>query len=282
MTGQEAIWHVIIDDKEQGPLTKAQVLEYLRGGALAGSDLIWRPGFPDWKSVSDIGDLSQPPERTLIPASVQSRTPVQPAPEHFQRPDRIDASSAGEKWSLWKSANIGLLVSAVLLLLQIGSGRGFQLANHAHTASAATIGGLIGQILGAPLIFVLIAFVQNLLNRRQPKSSASAVWGVLTFVVLLVFIPGALLVYAEVFFSSTEIISGEARKTFLADGRGACVRKQRSLGQSVTEAQIEKYCTCISEQLADRTTYQQLGTEPDASALADLKQKVEAAGYACR
>jgi hypothetical protein len=44
MAGQEAIWHVIIGGKEQGPLTKAHVLEYLRHGMLAGSDLIWRPG----------------------------------------------------------------------------------------------------------------------------------------------------------------------------------------------------------------------------------------------
>jgi hypothetical protein len=34
--------------------------------------------------------------------------------------------------------------------------------------------------------------------------------------------------------------------------------------------------------MADGTTYQQLGTEPDASALAALRQKAEAAGYACR
>jgi hypothetical protein len=90
------------------------------------------------------------------------------------------------------------------------------------------------------------------------------------------------MVYGEVFFSSTEIISGETRKSFVADAHLACVQKQRSLEQNVTEAQIDKYCTCTTEQVADRTTYKQLGTEPDASALANLKQKVEAAGYACR
>jgi hypothetical protein len=40
--------------------------------------------------------------------------------------------------------------------------------------------------------------------------------------------------------------------------------------------------TCTGEKIADNTTYKQLGAELDASALADLKQKVEAAGYACR
>src|SRR5262249_8807482 len=144
MAGQEAIWHVMIGGKEQGPLTKAQVLEYLRHGMLAGSDRIWRPGFPDWKSVSEIDEFWQPPKRTT-----DQPTLVQSVPEHVPEPDKIDAPSVGEKWSLWKSANIGLLVSAFVLLLQVGTGQGFELANYAHTASAATVSGLIGQILAA-------------------------------------------------------------------------------------------------------------------------------------
>jgi hypothetical protein len=162
----------------------------------------------------------------------------------------------------------------------IRGSQGFELANYAHTASAETVTNLIGRILAAPLIFVLIAVVRNLLNRRQPKSSTSAARGALIFVALLVCILGALMVYGEVLFSSTETISGEARKTFIAGVYRTC--KQRSAGQNVTEAQIDKYCTCVSEKIADSTTYKQLGTAPDASALADLKQKAEAAGYACR
>jgi hypothetical protein len=74
MAGQEAIWHVMIGGKEQGPLTKAQVLEYLTHGMLAGSDLIWRPGFPDWKPVSELGEFWLPPKRTTVQLTpVQSR-----------------------------------------------------------------------------------------------------------------------------------------------------------------------------------------------------------------
>jgi hypothetical protein len=241
MAGQEAIWHVIIDGKEQGPLTKDQVLEYLRHGMLAGSDLIWRPGFPDWKSVSEIGDFWQPPKQTSTRASVQSPTLVQSAPERVPEPGRIDAPPAGKKWSLWKSANVGLLFGALVLLIQIGDGRGFELANYAHTASAETLTNLIARILSVPLIFVLITVVRNLLNRRQPKSSASAARGALIFVALFVCILGALMVYGEIVFSSTETISGEVRKTLVANWSRECVQKQRSLGQNVTEAQIDKY-----------------------------------------
>jgi hypothetical protein len=198
------------------------------------------------------------------------------------QPRRSDELLVGKKWSLWKSASIGLLVSAFTLIIQVASGRGFELANYAHTGSPATIGGLTGQTLAAPLIFVLVASVRNLFNRRQSRSSASTVKWELTFAALLVGIFAALFVYGEIFFSSTEAISGEVRKTFVADVQRSCVQKQRSISQAVTEAQVRSNCTCVSEKMADGTTYKQLGTEPDASALADLRQKTEAVGYACR
>src|SRR5262249_30385132 len=151
MAGQEAIWHVMIGGKEQGPLMKAQVLEYLRQGTLAGSDLIWRPGFPDWKPVSEIGDFWQPPKRTTVQPTL-----VQSAPEHIPEPDRIDASSTRENLSVWNAALVGLLFSAFLLLIEISPGGGFKLANSAHTASAETLSYLISQILAVPLIFALL------------------------------------------------------------------------------------------------------------------------------
>lgn len=277
MAGQEAIWHVLIDDRQRGPLTKVEVLEHLNDGLLSASNFVWRPGFSDWKLVSEISEFWQSP-----PPIPQSRTSVQSGPEQAHEHDGIDVPSARRKWSLWKSANIGLLVSVLTLLLQIGNGRGFELANYAHSASTETISGLVGQVLGAPLIFVLIAVARNLLNRQQPKSSVNALWGALTFTALFAAIVGGLVVYGEIFFSSTEAISGEARKFAVAAMHGGCVRKQQSLGQNVTEAQIDTYCTCASEKLAEGTTYEQLGRRLDVSATADLKQKAEAVGYACR
>jgi hypothetical protein len=282
MAGQEAIWHVIIGDKERGPLTRDEVLEYVREGMLAGSDFIWRPGLPDWKAVSEIGDFWQPPSRKPAGASTRSLAPVQPASEHVHERDGTDLPSVGRQWSVWKSANIGLLISALIILLQIGAGQGFELANDAHTASAATFSRLAGHILSVPLFFVVIAVVRNLLKSRQPKSRASAVHGALGFVALLVLILGALVVYGQMFFSRTTAISGETRMALIAGAARSCVQKQRSNSQNLTASQIDKYCSCISEKMADGTTYRQLGTEPDASALAALRQKAEAAGSACR
>jgi hypothetical protein len=274
---EDAIWHVVVDGAQQGPLTKAEIFKLLRGGTLVGSDLVWCPGFPEWKSVGEINEFwrPQPPMTTGVKVLGQSQT-------LFDQPRRTDEPLVGKKWSLWKSANIGLLVGALTLIVQVANGRGFELANYAHTGSAATISFLTCRTLAAPLIFVLVASVRNLTNRRRSRSSASAVKWALTFAALLVGIFATLFVYGEVFFSSTEAISGEDRKAFIAEVQLTCVQKQRTTSPAVTEARIHSYCTCVSEKMADGTTYKQLGTEPDASALADLRQQAEAVGYACR
>jgi GYF domain 2 len=279
----EAIWHVIIGEKQEqkGPLTGAQILAYLESGVLAGGDLIWRSGLTDWKQVSEIDEFRLPEEQGSLREQARTQAPVLSASERRYQAEG-DEPKDGAKWSLWKSANIGLLFSALTLLAQIVGGHGFELANDAHTASAETISLLVSQIIALPLIFVLIAFARNLLSRRQPKSKASALRGAMTFVGLFLCLIGGLAVYGEVVFSSTEIISGEARSTFVADASTPCIQKQRSLGQNLTEEQIEKYCGCVSEKIADSTTYKQLGSEANATALADLRQKLEAAGNACR
>ncbi|RXG83985.1 hypothetical protein [Bradyrhizobium zhanjiangense] len=209
------------------------------------------------------------------------KAPAQPTPltDPLRTPDK---AIVGQKWSLWKSASIGLLVGAFTLVIQVANGRGFELANYAHARSAGTISYLVGQTLAAPLIFVLIALVRNLFNRRQSKSSASAVAWAATFAALLVGVWLALFVYGEIFFASDDVISGEIRKTFVAGVQSSCVRKQRSISQTATEAQVQGYCTCVSGKAADGTTYRQLRTEPDARALAELRQKMEAVGNSCR
>jgi uncharacterized integral membrane protein len=228
--------------------------------------------FARWKSASGVEQL--PPERMSTAVAVQ--IPPQAHVEEGREPET--ASAAGGKSSLWRSASIGLLFSAFIIILQVGNGQGFELASSAHTASLATIIALFIRVLTAPLIFVLVAVARNLVNRRQKKSSASALLGALTFAMLFALILGGLVVYGAVFFSSEEAISGESRKAFVADNFHLCVQKQRSLFQDVTEAEINQYCSCVGKKMADGTTYRQL--ELHASAPANLK-RAEAAGLAC-
>jgi hypothetical protein len=291
VAGLEPIWHVIIGGEQRGPLTEDQVLAFLGDGTLAAGDFVWCPDFPDWKRAREIGD-----NRPLGPGPVPAQAVVEPGSavqddwdiavqddaEPIDEPLETDAPAAGAAWSLWASANIGLLVSALMLMLQIGRGQGFELASYAYTASAATTSGLIGQILGVPLILVLIAVARNLLNRQRPKSRVNAERHALAFAVLLLCILGGLKLYGETVFASTDIISGEARKLFIVDAYRGCLQKQHAGNRNVSDPQVDKYCICMSQKMAAGTTYRQLGSEPDANALADLRQKVEAVSDACR
>jgi len=192
------------------------------------------------------------------------------------------ARTNGEKWSLWKSANVGLVLSAVTLFLEIANGHGYEIASYAASPNGDTISYFIGRILSVPLLFVLVALVRNLFNRQQPTSSRSAVRGALTFAVLFVGIFAGLFAYGHFYFARSEAISGESRTTFISATQRSCVQKQTSISQVVTEQQIESYCSCVAEKMADITTYKQLGAELDENAMRELRQKAEAISSTCR
>jgi uncharacterized integral membrane protein len=222
---EDAIWHVIIDGKQRGPLSRSQVLEYLQDGQLVGSDLIWRPGFTDWKPVSELAEFWQPPKRGSL------RPPSLPAPTEQSARDDDPIVSTNKKWSIRRAANAGLLVSVLPLALQIANGRGVELASYAQTASAETVLFLAGQILVGPLLFVIIAFVRNTFKWRLPKSDARAIEGAIVFSLLLFGIGLSLALYGQWFFSSTERISGGTRDYVMNKMQPVCVQRQMSLKQ---------------------------------------------------
>jgi hypothetical protein len=84
---QDAIWHVIIDDEQRGPLSRDQILEYLHDGQLVGSDLIWRPGFSDWKSLNEVTGFWQPPP--LRPRSLVTPHRENPLPAATETTEEV-------------------------------------------------------------------------------------------------------------------------------------------------------------------------------------------------
>lgn len=199
--------------------------------------------------------------------------------------DQINDIATDRKWSIWKAANAGLLVSLLPLALQIANGRGVELASYAQTASAETVLFLAGQILAAPLLFVIIALGRNTFQWRLPKSDARAIEGAIVFSLLLLGIGLSLALYGQWFFSSNERISGGTRDWAMNKMQSSCVQRQMSLkqGANPSDDQISKYCRCVSIQIADNTTYKRLASDSTAPDVREyLKQQAEAAGQACR
>jgi hypothetical protein len=273
MTGEKAFWFAVMNGKQRGPLTKAQILEYLLKGRLAGNDLMWRPGFNDWKAVNDIADFWEPP----------SQIPGRAAAHSLISEQLSNTTDVIEKWSLWKSANFGVLLSAGLLALG-AAGRGFEMADYVQTAKAQTIVSLFGVIMAAPLVFVLVALTRNISKGPQRVSSANARVSALTFVLLLCAIAGGLKLYAYYVFSSTDRISGDARSKFVERIQKSCFQNQRSLAgnEKIADVQIAKFCDCVGEKLGDNTSYRETRIEMlDPTAIHNLKQRAVVTGKAC-
>jgi uncharacterized integral membrane protein len=206
--------------------------------------------------------------------------------EQLERGDnQINAVATNKKWSIWRAANAGLLVSMLPLALQIANGRGFELASLAQTASVATIVQLTSQVLAAPLLFVIVGLVRNAFQWRLPKSDRRAIEGAIVFSLLLLGIGLSLALYGQWFFASNELISGATRDYALSTMQPTCVRRQISLrqGAAPSDEQIAKYCRCVGIQMADSMTYKRLASDSTApDVLEYLKQQAEAAGTACR
>jgi predicted Zn finger-like uncharacterized protein len=54
----EAVWHVVVDQEQVGPLTVAEVGQRFNSGQIDGETYIWREGFADWQPLSAVEDFA--------------------------------------------------------------------------------------------------------------------------------------------------------------------------------------------------------------------------------
>ena len=91
----------------------------------------------------------------------------------------------------------------------------------------------------------------------------------------------SLALYGKWFFGNNELISGGTREYIISKTQPVCAERQMSLkqGANPSDDQISKYCTYVSIQIADNTTYKRLATTaPDVREY--LKQQAVATGQA--
>jgi predicted Zn finger-like uncharacterized protein len=69
----QAMWHVVVDGEQVGPLTEAEVKDRLRQGKINSDTLAWKEGFADWMQLSTV------PELTAILARITRHPVAKPA-----------------------------------------------------------------------------------------------------------------------------------------------------------------------------------------------------------
>ena len=88
MTGQtnEIQWYIARDGKQHGPLTDVEMRTFVSHNYLRLSDLIWRPGMPEWQSAPTVFPtafeaLGEEPKQALVRSQTSSAGSAgQPAP----------------------------------------------------------------------------------------------------------------------------------------------------------------------------------------------------------
>jgi predicted Zn finger-like uncharacterized protein len=75
----QAVWHVVIDGEQVGPINETEVKDRLRQGKINSDTLVWKEGFADWMQLSTV------PELAAILARITQHPAAKPAanePEH--------------------------------------------------------------------------------------------------------------------------------------------------------------------------------------------------------
>lgn len=127
MTGQQADiqWYIAREGKQHGPLSDVEMRTFVAQGHLKPTDLIWRPGFADWRPAPAVFPFQQPePAAAPLRPTTQgtqgrraepARGPA-PAPEPSFEPNRIRvARGSHDKGASGGRRALGIAVFLALL-----------------------------------------------------------------------------------------------------------------------------------------------------------------------
>jgi GYF domain 2 len=262
----DAIWYVVSDNAQRGPLKQSQVLASMRNGTVNGADLVWRPGFEKWLPLREVRDFCTPPPRPPREPEIDAPPPL-----------RLD-----ERWSLWGAATGGLALSSAVLWMGALSTESYKLANVGYLPNAELIGNLIGQLSFGPILFVLIAAIRNAVRHRSLRpSSVSAGKRAAAFLGLLIAVGISLRVFGTLYFSRDEIIDGDARADIVKSFVSGCFPSQKAaaVNAGFSDTQVSSFCTCLANSVASTLTYKQLAA---GNFVEDSRRIAEQAAPSCR
>jgi hypothetical protein len=129
MTGQQADiqWYIAREGKQHGPLSDAEMRTFVAQGHLKPTDLIWRPGFADWRPAPAVFPFQQPEPPAATPRPTTQGRRAEPArgsapaaaaaaPERSFEPNRIRvAQGSDDSRAPRRRRALGIVVLLALL-----------------------------------------------------------------------------------------------------------------------------------------------------------------------
>ncbi len=122
MTGQQPDiqWYIARDGKQHGPLSDVEMRTFVSQGHLKPTDLIWRPGFADWRPAPAVFPFQAPEAPAPRPGVMRPTGPSArtgpPGAERSFEPERIRVAKGDRSAQPSRAARLaGLGLIAVLL-----------------------------------------------------------------------------------------------------------------------------------------------------------------------
>ena len=132
MTGQQADiqWYIAREGKQHGPLSDVEMRTFVAQGHLKPTDLIWRPGFADWRPAPAVFPFQQPEPPAAAPRPTTQGSARRAgtragaaagaaAPDHSFEPNRIRVAQGSDDSGKSRATRALALVA---LLALIGGG----------------------------------------------------------------------------------------------------------------------------------------------------------------
>ena len=81
-------WYIARDGEQHGPLSDVEMRTFVAQGHLKPTDLIWRPGFADWRPAPAVFPFQAPDPVVATPHVAAARPSAAPARAHAPEPER--------------------------------------------------------------------------------------------------------------------------------------------------------------------------------------------------
>jgi predicted Zn finger-like uncharacterized protein len=107
--GEAPTWHLVVDQKQVGPMTASEVRDRFARGEIDAETYIWREGFSDWLRISQVEDFSDIAQSTMVSAGAPAAAAGAEAgyEQPQDQPQAWSADAGGGQQEQWGDAGGG-------------------------------------------------------------------------------------------------------------------------------------------------------------------------------
>ena len=160
-------WHCSIGGQKYGPISEADVKQWIAEGRLSSLDLVWTDGMAEWASVSQVPSLSGgvAPAGFPPPVSPPGLPPV--AQQAVKRVRQVEAPGAKASMicGIIGLFCFGIVLGPIALIMGLGAKSKIKQSPEKYTGDGMATAGIVLGIIGIAGGIINIIFVIPMLSK---------------------------------------------------------------------------------------------------------------------